>query len=173
MSASETQDDLSEDRAEQEDGDNTRLVPVVESIRYRKRAQSAERRVEELAGELEDVRSEAKRLADELKGVHKDQELVKRLVAAGARDLETAVLIANTRLASDEKANLDGVVEQLKREKKYMFDEQVTTGASVRTSPAKEQRNAGTGLERAAKRAAGTGNRTDLQEYMKKRRSVI
>jgi hypothetical protein len=41
---------------------------------------------------------------------------------------------------------------------------------AMRTSPAKEQRS-GTGvLERAAKKAAGTGSRSDLQEYMRRRR---
>jgi hypothetical protein len=152
---------------------DVKLVPVGESIRYHKRAQSAERRVEELAGELADVRAEASRLADELKGVQKEQELTKRLAAAGARDLEAATLIAKARLAGADKADLDGVVEQLKREKQYLFGENVSAGAAVRTSPAKEQRGGGAGIERAAKRAVGTGSRADLQEYMRKRRSVV
>jgi hypothetical protein len=44
---------------------------------------------------------------------------------------------------------------------------------AVRTSPAKETRNPAGMLERAAKTAAGTGRRSDLQEYMRKRRSVF
>ena len=79
--------------------DNARLVPVGESIRYRRRAQSAERRVEELAGELAEARAEATRLAEELKATQKEQELMRRLAAAGTRDLEAAVLIAKARLA--------------------------------------------------------------------------
>jgi transcriptional/translational regulatory protein YebC/TACO1 len=44
---------------------------------------------------------------------------------------------------------------------------------AVRTSPAKEQRSPAGVLERAAKRAAGTGSRSDLQEYMRRRRSIV
>ncbi len=45
--------------------------------------------------------------------------------------------------------------------------------AAVRTSPAREARNPAGMLERAAKKAAATGNRRDVQEYMRKRRSVV
>jgi len=181
MSETESQGSLSEDKVSQEEVGNMKMVPVAEAVRYHKRAQSAERRVEELAGELADVRAEESRLADELKGVQKEQELTRRLTAAGARDLEAATLIAKARLAGADKAgstsspqaDLDGVVEQLKREKQYLFGEKVSGGAAVRTSGAKEQRGGGTGIERAAKRAAGTGSRADLQEYMRKRRSFV
>jgi len=174
MSALETRDNLSEDKVEQEDGDNIKLVPVGESIRYRKRAQNAEKRVEELAGELAEARAEAVRLAGEMKGVQKEQELIRRLAAEGARDLEAAVLIAKSRLAREGQTDLNGVVEQLKKEKQYLFGEKATAGAAARTSPAKEPRQVGGAtLERAAKRAAGTGSRTDLQEYMRKRRSLV
>ncbi len=139
---------------EQEGAGNSKLVSVGESIRYRKRAQSAERRVEELAGELSESRAEATRLADELKGVQKDQELTKRLVAAGARDLEAAVLIAKSRLGQGDKtgstgspqADLNGVVEQLKKEKQYLFprlgsgqvSETVTGGVPTTTFEGKQ-----------------------------------
>ena len=173
MSALDTQGVSSEDKVSQEEVGNVRTVPVAESIRYHKRAQSAERRAEELAGELAEVRSETGRLADELRESQQDQKLTKRLAAEGARDLEVALLIARSRLAREDKADMAGVVEQLKREKGYLFGEKSATGASIKTSPAKEQRG-GTGvLERAAKKAAGTGSRADLQEYMRKRRSVI
>ena len=174
MNAIESQDGLSEDKAGQEESGNERLVPVGESIRYRKRAQSAEKRVEELSGQLAEAQEEASRLMKELKSTQKEQELMRRLAAEGARDLEAAVLIAKARLAGTDKADLAGVVEQLKNEKQYLFGEKASSGATVRTSPVKESRQTGaTALDRAAKKAAGTGSRADLQEYMKKRRSVI
>ena len=125
MSATESQDGLSEDkavrpdwpRAGQEELDNSKLIPVGESIRYHRRAQNAEKRAEELAGELADARAEATRLANELKATQKEQELMKRLASEGARDLEAAVLIAKSRLAGTDKGDVNGVVEQLKREK--------------------------------------------------------
>ena len=178
MSALETQGDLSEDKVEQQDADNAKLVPIGESIRYRKRAQGAERRVEELAGELAEARADAARLANELKTTQKEQELMKRLASEGTRDLEAAVLIAKSRLAGTDKADLNNVVEQLKKEKQYLFcgqfSEKVQTGTAMRTSPAKEPRQGtATAIDRAARKAVGTGSRADLQEYMRKRRSVI
>ena len=101
--------------------DDVKLVPVGESIRYRRRAQGAEKRVEELAGELAEAKAEATRLADELKATQKEQELMRRLASEGTRDLEAAMLIAKARLAKDEKGDLGGVVEQLKKEKQYLF----------------------------------------------------
>ena len=54
---------LSETEAGQSDINNSlKLVPVAESIRYRKRAQSAEKQVETLAQELAQAKSEAQRL---------------------------------------------------------------------------------------------------------------
>ena len=172
MNATESQD-MSEDKVSQEEVGNVRTVPVAEAVRYHKRAQSAERRAEELAEELADARAEAERLSGELKNTQNEQELIKRLTAEGAKDLEAAVLIAKARMAREDKADLNSVVEQLKREKQYLFSEKPTGEATLRTSPAKEPRGAAGRIERAAKRAADTGSRVDLQEYMRKRRCVI
>jgi hypothetical protein len=162
--------------AGQEEGNNAKLVPIGDSIRYRKRAQGAERRAEELAGELEEARAETERLAGELKAAQKEQELMKRLAAEGTRDLEAAVLIAKSRMASEDKLDAKGAVEQLKKEKGYLFGQAgpgIGGVSAPRTSPAKEQRGTAGTLERAAKKAAGTGNRVDLQEYMRRRRSIV
>ncbi|MGB7582934.1 MAG: hypothetical protein WBL85_10870 [Sedimentisphaerales bacterium] len=153
--------------------DDVKFVPVGESIRYRRRAQGAEKRVEELAGELVEAKTEATRLADELKATQQEQELMRRLASEGTRDLEAAMLIAKSRLAGTDKADLNDVVEQLKKEKQYLFGEKTSGSVAVRTSPAKEQRSGAGALERSAKRAAGTGSRSDLQEYMRKRRSIV
>jgi hypothetical protein len=163
--------------------DDVKLVPVGESIRYRRRAQGAEKRVEELAGELAEAKAEATRLADELKATQQEQELMRRLTSEGARDLEAAMLIVKARLAGTDKAgstcspqaDLNGVVEQLKKEKKYLFSETSISGVNpaLRTSSVKEQRSGAGSLERSAKMAAGTGSRSDLQEYMRKRRSIV
>lgn len=174
MCALDTQEVMSEDKGTQEETDNAKFVPVIESIRYHRRAQIAEKRIEELTGELEEARAEAGRLTEKLEATQKEQELMNKLAAEGTRDLEAAVLIAKSRLAGGDKMDLAGVVEQLKSEKGYLFGEKKVTEGAIRTSPAKESRQGGAaGLERSARRAAGTGSRTDLQEYMRRRRSVI
>jgi hypothetical protein len=76
-------------------------------------------------------------------------------------------------LTGKSDADLGGIVEQLKKEKQYLFCEKTSESVAMRTSPAKEQRSGAGALERAAKRAVGTGSRSDLQEYMRKRRSVV
>ena len=174
MSPIETQESLSEDITGHSDSDNLRLVPVAESIRYRKRAQSAEKEVEALTEQLAEARSQATKMSEELSNIQIAQQLTRKLVAAGTVDLETAVLIAKDRMEGQDEADMDGVIEQLKNEKQYLFA--CTSGAVTtrKTAGVKERvQNSQTILERAAKRAATTGNRTDLQEYLKLRRNFI
>jgi len=166
---------LPEAEAGQEETDNLRLVPVAESIRYRKRAQGAEKKIELLTEQLEQAKSQAANLSEQLSGIQAEQELVRKFAATGTVDLETAVLIAKARLESDEKADLDSVIEQLKKEKQYLFTNNINPAVATRkTASAKDRtQNSQTVLERAAKKAATTGNRTDLQQYLKLRRNFL
>ena len=167
---------LSEDTAEHSNSisENLKLVPVAESIRYRKRAQSAEKKLETLAEQLMEAKSQAAKTAEQLKSIQLEQKLIRKLAAAGTVDLETAVLIAKARMEGGTEADLDDCVKQLKKEKQYLF---VGTGASAtakKTAGAKDRiTDNQTILERAAKRVATTGNRADLQEYLKLRRNFI
>lgn len=163
---------VSEDTGGHSDG--SKLVPVSESIRYRKRAQDAERKAENLAAELAQTKAEISEMSEELSNIQVEQKLTRRLVAAGAVDLETAVLIAKAKVDSSDNADLDGVIEQLKKEKQYLFRGTGVSVAAKKTSGAKDRlQNSQTILERAAKKAATTGNRTDLQEYLRLRRSFV
>jgi hypothetical protein len=165
---------LSEDIAGQEDTKNQRLVPVAESIRYRKRAQSAEKKIEALTEELAQMKLQAGEMANELSGVRMEQKLIRKLAAAGAIDVEAAVLIAKTKIGDGTEADLDGIVQQLRREKQYLFSGTSAAAAAKKTAGAKDRiQNNQTILERAAKKAATTGNRTDLHEYLKLRRNFV
>ena len=141
MSQIDTDKDvLSEDTDGYSDGDNLKLVPVAESIRYRKRAQSAEKRNEILAEQLNQAESKAKKVAEQLSEIQLEKSLTHKLAAAGVVDLETAVLITKTRMEDSNEAGLDGVIEQLKKEKQYLFrndNNEVT--AAQRTSGAKDR----------------------------------
>jgi hypothetical protein len=168
--------------------DNMRLVPVAESIRYRKRAQGAEKKVEVLTEQLAQAKSQAAKMSEQLSDIQAEQKLMRKLAAAGTVDLETAVLIAKDRMENDgfgkltieAEADMDGVIEQLKKEKQYLFATPASScrktgaGATKKTAAAKERmQSSQTVLERAAKKAATTGNRTDLQEYLKLRRNFL
>ena len=174
MSPIETQDILSEDTTPAGDNDNARLVPVAESIRYRKRAQSAEKKIEALIEQLAQAKAQTAELSGQLIDIQTEQKLMRQLAASGAVDLETAVLIARARMQDKDDADVTGVIEQLKKEKQYLFAGSNPGAAPTKTAGARDRvTNNQTLLERAAKKAATTGNRTDLHEYLKLRRNYL
>ena len=174
MSPIETQDILSEDITPASDNDSTKLVPVAESIRYRKRAQSAEKKIEELTEQLAHAKAQTAEISEQLSDIQTEQKLTRQLAAAGAVDLETAVLIARARLQDKDDADVNGVIEQLKKEKQFLFTTGSPGPAPMKTAGAKDRvTNNQTLLERAAKKAATTGSRTDLHEYLKLRRNYL
>ncbi len=154
--------------------ENLKLVPVVESIRYRKRAQSAERKAEILAEQLAESQTKVGQMTEQLSSIEVEQKLIRKLAAAGTVDLETAVLIAKAKIESQDEADFDGVIEQLKKEKQYLFGGRAAVDTAKKTAGVKDRVvNSQTILERAAKKAATTGNRTDLHEYLKLRRNFL
>ena len=171
MSQIDTEDDVLSETEEQ--ADNVRLVPVGESIRYRKRAQNAEKKTEMLTEALTEAQTKAAAMAKKLEGIQLEQKLTRKLVGAGTVDLEAALLIAQAKMAGKTEAELDTVLEQLKKEKQYLFAEQ-SAAVSKRTAGVKSRSGAGqTILEKTARRAAKSGSRTDLQEYLKLRRNFL
>jgi len=172
MSQMDTEKILSENTADPGDLDNARRVPVTESIRYRKRAQSAEKKAESLAEELAATKAQTSNLSQQLNDLQLEQQLMRKLAAAGAVDLEAAVVIAKARM--DGHADMNAVVEQLRNEKQYLFVGTTTALPTSKTASVRQRmQNTQAILERAAKRAATTGTRRDLQEYLKLRRNFL
>jgi uncharacterized protein YhaN len=176
--------DIAEAKERSEDHERTddvtndvRLVPLTESVRYRKRAQVAEEKVEQLTEQLSKAQSDTEKLSEQMGQLKSEQALSRKLVAAGVNDLETAMLVAVDRMEVTDKTDLDSVVEQLRSEKSYLFgpaEQRQTTMAASRTTPAKDRVNSGQSvLEKAAAKAAATGSRIDLQEYLKLRRNFL
>jgi len=159
--------------------DNAKFVPVAESIRYRKRAQGAEKKVEELSTQLAEAKTEAAKLSEQLRDIETEQKLLRKLAAAGAVDLEAAVVIAKSRCDDSSGTDVDSVIEQLKKEKQYLFSGPGWGSGSggntaKKTAGAKEKVADGhTILEAAAKRAVTTGNRIDLHRYLRLRRNFL
>ena len=83
MSAIESQEILSETEERTGVGDESKLVAVAESIRYRRRAQGAEKQLETLTQELADAKSQAAALSGELADIRREQELTRKLAASG------------------------------------------------------------------------------------------
>lgn len=158
------------------DGTNEagKLVPITESIRYRRRAQGAEKQAQELTEQLQEANETIAQMSEQLEGLQRDQELTRKLSAAGASDLETALLVAKARLKSQAKADVDTCIEQLKTDKRHLFEApssmitpRRTAGVKDRTAPSQ------TALQKAAAQAAQSGKRTDFQHYLRLRRSIM
>ncbi len=156
---------------------NSRFVPVNRAIHYRKRAQSAEKKIEELSEQLNQAKSQSANLQQRLDEINVEHKLTRKLACAGAADIETALLVAKTKAAGNSEADLDAVIEQLKKEKQFLFNSSLKSEplASQKTASAKENPspNSSSTLERAAKKAAVSGSVTDLQQYLKLRRNFI
>ncbi|MFA5555022.1 MAG: hypothetical protein WCZ89_03990 [Phycisphaerae bacterium] len=169
---------LSEDKTEFDNAstDNAKLVPLAESIRYRKRAQSAEKKIQELTEQLNQAQKAAANLEKNLNQTALEQKLLCVLACEGARDIETALLVAKERISGLTDAEPQEVVRQLKQEKAYLFAEQNIDeqAAAKKTAGARDRTNSNASvLERAAQRASVSGSIADLQQYLKLRRNFI
>lgn len=178
MSQIDTDEGMLAEQGEGHGGaDSLKLVPVAESIRYRKRAQAAENKNKELSQALAQAKSEASQIAEQLNESQSEQQLMRKLTAAGTIDIEAAVALAKSRLKDSSETDVDGVVEQLKAEKRYLFANRESEAIGMtaqKTAGVKDRIATGRNtLERAAKKAATTGNRVDLQHYLKLRRAIV
>ena len=153
-----------------------RKVPVGESIRYRKRAQAAEQKLQELDSQLHESKARSESLSAELDGMKLERRVVSSLVSVGVSDLDTAMLIVRERLSGEgsDEIDVDSLVEQLRGEKGYLFGGFEGLTAAERTSGVKDRLVSGKSiLESTAKRAVSSGSRTDVQEYMRVRRQFV
>jgi hypothetical protein len=177
MNGNQTEANISEtteDNGLGSDADLTRFVPVTESIRYRRRAQSAEKKAESLAEQLAEANEKITEMSHSLDHLQVEQQLTRMLVAAGVTDLEAAVLMAKARMEGKSEADIDNCVKQLRDEKSYLFGGSVETVTSRKTAGVKDRlKRSETVLERAAKKAARTASRADLHEYLKLRRNLL
>ena len=150
-------------------------MPLHEAVRYRRRAQSAEKEAAAAKQQLQESVSGSEVLAEQLDEMKVDRKLSEMLTEAGVCDLEAAVLLARARLKDCEGGDVESVVERLRKEKRYLFVErdEVAVGVGMKTSGVKDGRSGGRRvLEGAATKAAVSGSRNDVHEYMRARRAV-
>ena len=174
MSQVDEENILSEDKEEEQIDAGDRLVPVSEAIRYRKRAQSAEKKLTDLTEQVGELEKQNGNMSKQLEEIRGEQKLVSVLSTAGVVDLEAGVLLVKAKLAEDESLDLEDVIGQLKKQKQYLFSDSGQRVVTKRTSGVRDKvsRNE-TVLEQAAKQASTSGARTDLQEYLKLRRNFL
>ena len=129
--------------SEEEATQGQKLVPIAESIRYRKRAQSAEKKIELLEKELAENKSMVQQLNRKLDNSQTEQQLLTELTSAQATDIEAATLLVKKRLEKNEDAEIKEIVAGLKKEKGYLFDASFTPAAAGKTAGVKEKMSSG------------------------------
>ncbi len=127
---------------------------------------------EDLAGQLAQATERIAQMSQEADDLKLERQLLQKLAAAGVVDLEAALLLAKARL--DEDADVERAIEQLRTEKRYLFAGAASekTVARKTAGPRDRVSSRSTLLEQAARKAARTGSRTDLLEYLRLKRSA-
>lgn len=157
---------------------HSRLVPVSEAKKYRKRAQNAEQQLRELSGNLKTLELELDTTHSELASIKTQQQINDLLCSAGAIDPELARLAVEDSIKNMSAPDLKSVVSDLKRSKPYLFYEEsvkvpgqgsMTATLRLRNKSGKSVRHHITSGE-AAQQAMKTGKQTDLLRYMQLRR---
>ena len=123
---------------------------------------------------LAEANEKIAQMSRDLDELQLEQKLTHKLAAAGAVDLETAVLVTKARMSGKAQADIDGCIAQLRKEKAYLFGGPTETTGPRRTAPVKDRVAASQAtLEQAAQKAAQTGSRADLHHYLKLRKNLL
>jgi hypothetical protein len=172
-----------------------KLVPVGESIKYRRRAQQAEARLTELDRTVKDLQSQLEGRGEELAAAEAQRDEARSglveaqnrssaermLMQSGVVDLETATMLLSKRvdLASDiEPQALTARIEQLLLDKPFLLGVGVGEGGGQRSLPPKTasgrqgRQGIPARLAQAAQQAVATGNRRDIAQYLRLRRQA-
>ncbi len=169
--------------------ESSKLVPVSESIKYRRRAQQAEGQLESLQKQLDELRAELDGRADQLAQAEAQRDEARHqlratetrsmadraLQQAGVVDLEAASVLLSGRLdLSQEDLDADsiaGAVEQLLLDKPFLCREPGSLPPGSATARDDES-NPVARLTDVARQAAASGNRRDIAEYLRLKRAV-
>lgn len=158
------------------EGDETKLVPVSESIKYRKRAQSAEKELAQLNEKLEQAMAENKNLNARLGNIEFEQKLTGHLKDAGIVDLETAVLLVEKRIEGKDENEITQIIDQLKEQKPFLFEQPQPSQVSrfsAKSAGVKPHNATGREhIERQGRQAARSGSRADMMKYLSARRQL-
>lgn len=167
-------------------GRESRLVPVNEAIKYRRRAQQAESSLQQFEQGLKDTQAQlAERLEqlasaeaqrDELRHqidtMHMRSSAERMLHDAGVTDIETAMAVLEKRVTFSEDLDAEQMqqaVDQLLQAKPNLTIVPPVLPDKT-ASPRLGGVGAGARLAKSAAQAAQTGNRRDVAEYLRLRR---
>lgn len=157
------------ERAEKAEGEKQqeRMVRVTEAIRYRRRAQVAEKQLEALASKLREAEEKLKHSREEMGRLERRQKVDRLLAESEAIDLEAARLLTEAAVEGMEEPDVEAAVADLKRHKPYLFRQRgpLRLAMGARTLTGSQER-----ADEVAEEARMSGNRRDLLRYLRLRR---
>jgi len=181
----ENQDNTIQAQADGDKGE-CQLVPVTESIKYRRRAQKAEGRIQEVEQQLEEIQSQLTARGEQLAEAEAQRDEVasrlvetenrmaaERLMATAVTDLETAMLLLSKRVDLTQELDneaLAGAVEELLVDKPFLLGRSSASLPGVSASVRPSDPGGFGALAEAAERAIESGDRRDVAEYLRLRR---
>ena len=167
-------------------GGEPKLVPVAESIKYRRRAQQAEERLQQVEQQLKDVQQQIEQRADEIAQAEAQRDearqqivemhnriLAQRLMGqSGVIDLEAACTLLQGRLDLGEELDEQAIAQGVEG---LLLDKPFLRASSPPLPPATASARMAPGagaaqLAQAADRAARSGGRKDVANYLRLRR---
>lgn len=143
---------------------------------WRLRAKEAEARLRELEEELAAARSALDGAREALASMELRHAIDTALASSGAVDLETARLLVERAMASDEsgRATVASLVDSLRRDKPFLFRRWASEGegpALGASAPMEAPTAPGRGAMSLATEARQTGDRGALLRYLRARRA--
>jgi hypothetical protein len=160
------------------EGRDAGLNLVAQARRYRKRAQSAEKSLEDLKRDLAEREKTIADHARTIEQLRRREAIDAALLSAQTIDLETARLLLAHELAksAESEPDVEKAAEQLRRDKPHLFrlHGRARSGGTMSAKPAgaDDQSPRMQTLSRAAADAATSGRRTDLLRYLRLRRKT-
>lgn len=164
-----------------------KLVPVGESIKYRRRAQQAEGRLTQIEQQLTQLQEQLQQRAEELATAEAQRDEARQqltqmgnqtavdrlLVQAGVVDLEAAHLLLGKRIDLGDELEPDQIessVQQLLVDKPFLRG---STPLPPKSASARGSAGSLTArIAQAAQRAVASGDRRDVAEYLRLRRQA-
>ncbi len=149
--------------------DEPQLVPVSESIRYRRRAQAAEQQLTDLQKAMAAMEQQLQDANQTITSLERRQRIDAMLLESDAIDIEAARLLTEAAVEGMPEHDVREVIDDLRRHKPYLFAQHRPAALAM---PAQQHDDPVTApLERAATQAKSTGHRQDLLTYLRLRRS--
>jgi hypothetical protein len=149
---------------------------IAEARRYRKRAQAAEKSLEELKTNLAEREKTIDQQRRTIESQHRRRMVDQALIEADSIDLETTRVLIEASISEidqPKESDVAHAVQEVRRRKPFLFRNGMRRGklgVGALSPNGVEATQEATSLERAAAHAVSTGKRTDLLRYLRLRR---